>query len=186
MVAMGDTDHLVTGLFSRPPWNVNSPDYLRNGQLMVNKDGFKTEGGSALTIESVIAQISAKVADLCGDHGDQFEEPLASFGLTSVTVAELIAFLQMQFDHQVGALELMTASSISSLALAIVQKEENDDASESVQDTEEARQDLHEYGQATRRPSAFANALEDYFTNGTKTDRAYSGNGMPSDYAVPV
>ena len=186
MVAMGDTDHLVTGLFSRPPWNVNSPDYLRNGQLMVNKDGFKTEGGSALTIESVIAQISAKVADLCGDHGDQFEEPLASFGLTSVTVAELIAFLQMQFDHQVGALELMTASSISSLALAIVQKEERDDASESVQDTEEARQDLHEYGQATRRPSAFANALEDYFTNGTKTDRAYSGNGMPSDYAVPV
>ena len=36
MRAMGGRDHLITALFSRPPWTVDSPDYLRTGRMLSN------------------------------------------------------------------------------------------------------------------------------------------------------
>ncbi len=62
-----------------------------------------------------MAQIAAKVAELCGHDEGSPEEPLSSFGLTSISVAELGAFIRMQFNHQVSALELMTTATYLSL-----------------------------------------------------------------------
>ena len=74
-----------------------------------------------------MAQIAAKVAELCGHDEGSPEEPLSSFGLTSISVAELGAFIRMQFNHQVSALELMTTATCLSLAEAIMQGDQNGD-----------------------------------------------------------
>ena len=120
MRAMPDRDHLVTALFSRPPWTVDSPDYLRTGRMLSNQDAFAVDAGGQLTQEAVVAQIAAKVAELCGHDEGSPEEPLSSFGLTSISVAELGAFIRMQFNYQVSALELMTTATCLSLAEAIM------------------------------------------------------------------
>ena len=116
----GDRDHLVTALFSRPPWTFDSPEYLRSGRMLGNAHAFAVDAGSRLTLETVVAQIAAKVAELCGHDEGNPGEPLSSFGLTSISVAELGAFIQMQFDYQASALELMTTASCLSLAEAIM------------------------------------------------------------------
>ena len=165
--AMKDDDHLVTALFTRAPWNVDSPDYTRNGRLMRNQDAFKVDADVQLTLDGVVAQISAKVAELCGHHEGGVEEPLASFGLTSISVAELGAFIQMQFNHHVSALELMTTASSLSLAQAIVQGTQSSDEGQA-----ESEQDPSAHGSGKtrrdvrRKRSVFANAIEDYFPNG--------------------
>ena len=46
-------DHLMTILFTRPPWTFNSPDYMRTGRLMNNQDAFEIDSGSQLTVETV-------------------------------------------------------------------------------------------------------------------------------------
>ena len=65
-------------------------------------------------------QIMAKVAELCGHDEIEAEEPLSSFGFSSISVAELAAFIQTQFNHQASTLELMTTASAASLARDIV------------------------------------------------------------------
>ena len=67
-----------------------------------------------------MGQIADKVAELCGHDEGGLEEPLSSFGLTSISVAELGAFIRMQFNYQVSALELMTTASSLSLAHDII------------------------------------------------------------------
>ena len=166
---MRDADHLVTALFTRAPWNVDSPDYTRNGRLMRNQDGFAVDVDSQLTLDGVAAQISAKVAELCGHTEGGVEEPLSSFGLTSISVAELGAFIQMQFNHQVSALELMTTASTLSLSQAIVHGERSDGEAEKEAETERTADEARESTQRTRRRSVFANAPEDYFPNGVRT-----------------
>jgi len=164
---MGDDDHLITALFTRAPWHVDSPDYTRNGRLMRNQDAFGVDADAQLTLDGVISQISAKVAELCGHHEGGVEEPLASFGLTSISVAELGAFIQMQFNHHVSALELMTTASTLSLAQAIVQGAESGAESGTDAESDGPAEDLREVRQeAHRRRSVFANAPEDYFPNG--------------------
>ena len=69
-------------------------------------------------------QITGKVAELCGHSEGSPEEPLSSFGLTSISVAELGAFIRMQFNYQVSALELMTTASALSLAQDIIHGKE--------------------------------------------------------------
>ncbi len=159
-------DHLMTILFTRPPWTFNSPDYMRTGRLMNNQDAFEIDTDDQLTVETVVAQIAEKVAELCGHEDGSMEEPLASFGFTSISVAELGTFIQTQFNYQVSALELMTTASCLSLAQAIVHGEEVDD-----DHSEKAETDMYTNGgpsqsveyQVCRVPSAFANALEDHF-----------------------
>ena len=48
---MPDQDHLVTALFSNPPWSVDSPDYMRNGRLVNNQAAFQVDAGGDLTVE---------------------------------------------------------------------------------------------------------------------------------------
>ena len=164
MRTMADQDHLVTALFSTPPWTVDSPDYMRNGRLVNNQAAFEVDAGGELTLDGVVAQISAKVAELCGHDEGDVAEPLSSFGLTSISVAELGAFVQTQFNHQVSALELMTTASALSLAQAIVHGADSDTDDETASDddgTAATGEGLQRGVQ--RRRSPFANAPEDHF-----------------------
>ena len=171
--AMSDQDHLITALFERPSWTVDFPDYMRVGRLMRNQDAFAAGGAGELTVESVVAQIAAKVAELCGHDEGAVEEPLSSFGLTSISVAELGAFIQTQFNYRVSALDLMTTASALSLAQGIVcgkDDVEEDRAEAEATGTGNAGAAV---GPRTRRtPSVFANALQDHFPH---------GNGVASD-----
>ena len=94
------------------------------------------------------------MAELCGHDEGSPEEPLSSFGLTSISVAELGAFIRMQFNHQVSALELMTTATCLSLAEAIMQGDQGgdeDDASAAAAGAEHA---VAEPPPARRVPSA--------------------------------
>ena len=162
--AMSDRDHLITALFKHPAWTIDYPDYMRIGRLMNNQDAFKAGVEGELTLESVVAQIAAKVAELCGHEEDDVEEPLASFGLTSISVAELGTFIQTQFNYRVSALELMTTASCLSLARGIIHGKENveDDVAEADTAVSEGAA-LVAQQRARRAPSVFANAIEDHF-----------------------
>ena len=167
MRTMTDQDHLVTALFSTPPWTVDSPDYMRNGRLVNNQAAFEVDAGGDLTLEGVVAQISAKVAELCGHDEGDVTEPLSSFGLTSISVAELGAFVQTQFNHQVSALELMTTASALSLAQAIVHGADSHTEDQAPGETDGTGSGAQEARQRVRRRrSSFANAPEDHFPNG--------------------
>ena len=163
---MGDSDHLITALFKRVLWSVDSPDYMRSGRLMSNQDAFEVGSDEQLTVESVMAQIAAKVAELCGHDEGGLEEPLSSFGLNSISVAELGAFIQSEFNFQASALELMTTASCQSLAHAIVYGTSSDDEADVDDEGEgEGIKDapLAEERRVRRRPSAFASPPEDHF-----------------------
>ena len=161
---MGDSDHLITALFKRVLWSVESADYMRTGRLMSNQDAFEVGADEQLTVDGVMAQIAAKVAELCGHDEGGMEEPLSSFGLNSISVAELGAFIQSEFNFQASALELMTTASCHSLAHAIVYGTPTDDEADAddegggIEDTPQVAQ-----RRARRKPSVFASPPEDHF-----------------------
>jgi acyl transferase domain-containing protein/NADPH:quinone reductase-like Zn-dependent oxidoreductase len=162
--SMGEEDHLVTALFSRAPWHVDSPDYTKNGRLIRNEDGFDIDAETHLTIGDVAAQISAKVTELCGHHEGGVDESLASFGLTSISIVELGAFIRTRFNYQVSAMELMVSASALSLAKAIVRGTGSAGKTPDKAETDGADDSLPVSRQWIRRtPSPFANALEDHF-----------------------
>ncbi len=166
MRAMRDGDHLVTALFSRPPGTVDAPDYLRTGRVLSNQDAFAVDTGGQLTLDAVVAQLAAKVAELCGHDEGSPEEPLSSFGLTSISVAELGAFIRMQFNYQVSALELMTTATCLSLAAAIMTGDQGGDAETDDGEAAGAEREVAEPPPARRVPSVFASAPSDHFRNG--------------------
>ena len=167
MRTMQDRDHLITALFSRPPLTVDSPDYMRTGRVLSNPDAFAVDSGGQLTLDTVVAQIAGKVAELYGHDEGGLEEPLSSFGLTSISVAELGAFIRMQFNYQVSALELMTTASSLSLAQDIIhgKKDVEEDDADAVTAGPEDTTLAGRQG-ARRTPSAFASRLEDHFPDG--------------------
>ena len=181
MRAMGDRDHLVTALFSRPPWTVDSPDYLRTGRILSNQDAFSVDAGGQLTQDAVVAQITAKVAELCGHDEGSPEEPLSSFGLTSISVAELGAFIRMQFNHQVSALELMTTATCLSLAEAIMAGDQGAGDADADAEAGGAEQAVAEPPPARHIPSPFASTPDDHFRNGADTT-----TNTPATAAPPV
>ena len=170
---MGDSDHLITALFKRQLWGADSSDYMRAGRLLSNQDAFEVGSDERLTVDGVMAQIAAKVAELCGHGEDGLEEPLSgfglkeplsSFGLNSISVAELGAFIQGEFNFQASALELMTTASCQSLAHAIVfgtttdEEAEAEKESDSIGDAPAAAR-----RRVRRKPSVFASPPEDHF-----------------------
>ena len=161
---MGDGDHLITALFKRVLWKVDSADYMRTGRLISNQDAFEVGADDRLTVDGVMARIAAKVAELCGHEEGGLEEPLSSFGLNSISVAELGAFIQSEFNFQASALELMTTASCRSLAQAIVFGTTTDEEAEAekeggpIGDAPRAAQD-----RVRRKPSPFASPPEDHF-----------------------
>ncbi len=169
---MSDDDHLVTALFKRVPLKVDSADYLRIGRLMSNQDAFEGHADDQLTLDSVMAQIAEKAAELCGHDEGSVDEPLASFGFNSVSVAELVAFIQTRFNFQVSALELMTTASCRSLAHAIVHGTEQEEELEAVTDAvESADAPLAARQRGLRKPSEFASAPEDHFLPASDSER---------------
>ena len=161
---MSDSDHLITALFKRVLWSVDSPDYMRSGRLMSNQDAFAVGADEQLTVESVMAQIAAKVAELCGHDEGGLEEPLSSFGLNSISVAELGAFIQSEFNFQASALELMTTASCQSLAHTIVFGTKSDEEAETDSEGEEIEDTpLAARRRVRRKPSEFASPPEDHF-----------------------
>ena len=161
---LGDSDHLITALFKRVLWSVDSADYMRTGRLMSNQDAFEVGSDEQLTVGGVMAQIAAKVAELCGHDEGGLEEPLSSFGLNSISVAELGAFIQSEFNFQASALELMTTASCQSLAHTIVfgiKSEEEAEADNEGGGTEDAP--LAAQHSVRRKPSVFASPPEDHF-----------------------
>ncbi len=164
MRSMDDRDHLITALFARPPMTVDSPDYMRTGRMLNNPDAFAVDTGGQLTLDTVVDQIASKVAELCGHDEGGVEEPLSSFGLTSISVAELGGFIRMQFNYQVSALELMTTASSLSLAQDIIHGKKDAEEDQAETDATERETDsLADQQRIRRAPSAFANTLEDHF-----------------------
>ena len=158
------SDHLISVLFERPSWTVEFPDYMRIGRLMRNQDAFEAGTAGERTLESVAAQIAAKVAELCGHEEGGVEEPLSSFGLTSISVAELGTFIQTQFNYRVSALELMTTASALSLAQGIIHGKDEEEEASSDEPTAEAIDTSPVFVEGVHRaPSRFASAPEDHF-----------------------
>ena len=161
---MGDSDHLITALFKRRLWGVDSSDYMRTGRLMSNQDAFEVGSEERLTVDGVMAQIAAKVAELCGHDEGGLEEPFSSFGLNSISVAELGAFIQSEFNFQASALELMTTASCQSLAHAIVFGKTADEGTEVEEESDSTgAAPLAAQRRVRRKPSAFASPPEDHF-----------------------
>ncbi len=161
---MGDGDHLITALFKRVLWKVDSTDYMRTGRLMSNQDAFEVGADDRLTVDSVVARIAAKVAELCGHEEGWPEEPLSSFGLNSISVAELGAFIQSEFSFQASALELMTTASCRSLAEGIVFGRKTDEEAEAEKAGGPAGDaPLAALRRVRRKPSPFASPPEDHF-----------------------
>ena len=161
---MGDSDHLITALFKRVLWSVDSADYMRTGRLMSNQDAFDIGSDELLTLDGVMARIAAKVAELCGHDEGGTDEPLSSFGLNSISVAELGAFIQSEFNFQASALELMTTASCRSLAEAIVFGTKTDEEAEAEEDGDPIGDaPLAALRRVRRKPSPFASSPEDHF-----------------------
>ena len=162
--ARSDRDHLVCALFERPLWTVDFADYMRIGRLMRNRDAYEAGPAGELTVEAVMAQIAAKVAELCGHDEGGAEEPLSSFGLTSLSVAELGTYIQTEFNYRVSALELMTTASALSLAQGIVHG--GDEVAEDPDETSAepvAEASAAALQRARRAPSIFASPPESHF-----------------------
>ncbi len=176
--AMRDRPHLVTCLFERPSWTVDFPDYMRIGRLMHNHDAFEAGSEGELTLEAVVDRIAGKVAELCGHEDGEVDEPLSSFGLTSISVAELGTFIQAEFGYRVSALELMTTASSLSLAEGIISGKDRTDEDHAEADGQASEQaSAASRPRAQRVPSAFANAPEDHFNASRSTSPEAGGNG---------
>ena len=172
--AMSDGDHLITLLLERPSWTVDFPDYMRIGRLMRNQDAFEVGATDELTVDGVVSQIAAKVAELCGHESGGVEEPLSSFGLTSISVAELGAFIQTQFNYRVSALDLMTTASALSLAEGIVhgKDEAEEEEGAEVDTVGDGQASRSPKPRARRAPSAFANTPSDHFPQKSGAEEA--------------
>ena len=162
--AMPESDHLITALFKRVLWSVDSDDYMRTGRAISNQDAFNVGADEQLTVDGIMTQIAAKVAELCGHDEGGMDEPLSSFGLNSISVAELGAFIQSEFNYQASALELMTTASCQSLAHAIVYGAKAQEETEADIDTNgQARSGIAARRSKRRKPSRFASAPQDHF-----------------------
>ena len=140
---------------------------MRTGRMLSNPDAFAVDTGGQLTLDTVVDQIASKVAELCGHDEGGVEEPLSSFGLTSISVAELGGFIRMQFNYQVSALELMTTASSLSLAQDIIHGKKDVEEDQAETDATELETDsLADQQRVRRAPSAFANTLADHFPPG--------------------
>ena len=160
----GEGDHIITALFKRLLWDVDSTDYLRTGRLIGNHDAFVAGSDEQMTVDDVMVKIAGKVAELCGHEERELEEPLSSFGLNSISVAELGAFIQSEFNFQASALELMTTASCHSLASAIVLGSNASDATDAdTRENEPGNEPIVERRRIRRRPSEFASKLREHF-----------------------
>ncbi|MBE7171675.1 MAG: SDR family NAD(P)-dependent oxidoreductase [Williamsia sp.] len=179
-----EENHLVTALFKRIPWTTGYPDYLRFGRLMSNRDCLKAGSGEQLTPEGISAKIAKKVAELCGHEEIDQKEPIASFGLNSISVSELAAFINTQFNYQVSVIDLMTKASSRSLAIAIIEKQQDTGEQNKTADPEKEEQAESKAVLSTpvktQAPSPFATTYQDHFPGSTAEEAGSKPTYQPS------
>ena len=164
---LSDESNLISALFERPAWSLDSPDYMRSGRLICNQSTFGPDSPGQMTIDDVMLTIANKAAELIG-HEVDVNEPLSSLGFSSISVVELGAYLHERFNCQFTVLDLVTTASARSLATAIVHGHESD-AGKEAETQEEAtgrRQSSTRHMPARKLPSVFSNRLEDHFPRG--------------------
>ena len=175
---MRDHDHVIAARIEDPPWTPDGTDYPRTGMYLTNRAAFAGEEASELTVPGVAERIREKAAELCGHDEGGIDEPLSSFGLNSISVTELGAFIHTRFRHRVSAVELMTTASCRSLAVAIMEGGAGEAGDPFEQDEEDEAADPSAIGRAAparpdprREPSAFALAWESHFPAGEAPPR---------------
>jgi thioester reductase-like protein len=176
--AMPGESHLVSAEIGRLPGNSEHPDYMRTGRWMAGDDGVAGAGLPGLTAEAIVQEICREITKLSGDEEVGPQETIASFGVNSLSVAELIAFIKTRFNHHVSALDLMTTATPESIATAIIRGRTNPEAAPADASAPQAPQSQSPapltaqltaqppVGPAIRRPSAFANTWADHFPAG--------------------
>ena len=170
---MGGHDHVIAARILDPPWTPDATDYPRTGMYLTNRAAFASEEAGELTVPDIAERLREKAAELCGHDEGGIDEPLSSFGLNSISVTELGAFIHTRFRHRVSAVELMTTASCWSLAVAIMEggAGEAGDPSEAGEESEAPAPSAAERAEPARpcprrEPSAFALAWEDHFPAG--------------------
>jgi len=115
--AMPGQDHLVGADIRRLPGGPSHPDFMRTGRWMA--DGDIGTGEQGLSPEAVADELCREISKLSGHDQVGPQETIASFGVSSVSIAELSAFVRTRYNYQVGILDLMTTATPESIAVAI-------------------------------------------------------------------
>jgi thioester reductase-like protein len=158
---------ITTGLF---PANFKSPDYLRvPAQLVHNSSAFKLGHSGALSKVGIASLLATKVANLCGVEEVDPAEPFSSYGLNSLSVAELLAYIKNEMSFSgIGSIELMTSATCNSIAEKIVDSHEDtgDSAGDEVEDEESGESSKEAVTEDTilmMQKSRFVPAPEEFF-----------------------
>jgi acyl transferase domain-containing protein/NADPH:quinone reductase-like Zn-dependent oxidoreductase/NAD(P)-dependent dehydrogenase (short-subunit alcohol dehydrogenase family)/acyl carrier protein len=166
---MPKASHIASFSVENPTWSMEFPDYLRIGHLQSNQSAFSKTRGLELTVKGVLELLTEKLSKLSGHDEIHPESLFSDYGLTSVSVTELSAFIQATFGYRAGVLELMTSATPLLLAEAIVEASTGDGGGDDKveEDTmqEQASETLR-VGETIRKRSVFALSTADHF----KTD----------------
>ena len=163
---MPKANHIASFSVENPNWSMEFADYLRIGHLQSNQSAFSKTRGLDLTVKGVLELLTEKLSKLSGHDEIHPESLFSDYGLTSVSVTELSAFIQATFGYRAGVLELMTSATPLLLAEAIVEASaENgsgDDKIEEDKMQEEASETLR-VSETIRKRSIFALPKADHF-----------------------
>jgi thioester reductase-like protein len=177
MRRLSTQSQLITALIKDIKWTADHPDYMRFGRVVKNQEMFKKGVGGQFTIEAVVQKVSKKVAELCGHEEIDPKEPIASFGLNSISVSELGAYINAQFNYQASVIDLMSKATAISLAQSIIDAKSTSEVSQKeignieTEDTGQKVEDKDAFI-VPRRPSQFANKTEDHFANYQKIEKS--------------
>lgn len=165
---MPKSSHIASFMVENPVWPMDYPDYLRIGHLQSNQSAAHRTQGLELTINGVLELLTSKLSNLSGYDEINPESPFSDYGLTSVSVTELSAFIHATFRYRAGVLELMTSATPLQLAEAIVESfsRENRDSPDEAIEERASQTDMTDevHMQDTiRKRSPFAVARADHF-----------------------
>jgi thioester reductase-like protein len=118
--AAGDASHVICADIGRLPGGASHPDFMRASRWMGDDGQPGGFAGQELTAEAISADICATIGRLSGHEQVGPQETIASFGVNSVSIAELSAVIRSRFGHHVGILDLMTTATPESIAHAII------------------------------------------------------------------
>lgn len=116
---------IVCADIAQLPGDAGHRDFMRTGRFMRDSAAlvgthWGGAGDGGLTVETVAAELCREIGRLSGHEQVGPRETIASFGVNSVSIAELSAFVRTRFGHQVGILDLMTTATPESVAQAVV------------------------------------------------------------------
>ena len=116
--AAAGASHVVCADIGQLPGGAGHPDFMRTGRWM--RDAVSAGGDGGLTVGAVAAELCREIGRLSGHEQVGARETIASFGVNSVSIAELSAFVRTRFGYHVGILDLMTTATPETVAQAVV------------------------------------------------------------------